>query len=281
MVGSTNGSEQTISIFTFSWNSATIVLPRYCSTTSRSPPWPVTRLNVMPVTPARNNAALTSGSRSGRMMVVIRRIVHLLVPENRLEESRSVSCTAAHAAARRLRRRVLKDAINAIHGVSRQRRARTSGRENTKRPLPSGERALALRASIPERGTASSRGLLLCEAVQRAESPHQIDGVNADDGMIGEYLSQNAEGDAVLRIVECGNEDRGVRDIEVRVAGGESPAVEQHGRGHRQVDDLESTADFGQHVLEALTVFFQRRVVRVLRIVLPAQHHAVGADEAA
>src|SRR5215470_11159843 len=81
MVGSTNGSEQTISIFTFSWNSATIVLPRYCSTTSRSPPWPVTRLKVMPVTPARNNAALTSGSRSGRMMVVIRRIARLLVLE--------------------------------------------------------------------------------------------------------------------------------------------------------------------------------------------------------
>src|SRR5215510_13734625 len=233
MVGSTNGSEQTISIFTFSWNSATIVLPRYCSTTSRSPPWPVTRLKVMPVTPARNSAALTSGSRSGRMMVVIRRIVLLLVHE-----------VAKH-----------------------------------ERPLPSGERALG--GSIPGGWTASSRGLLLCEAVQRAESPHQIDSVNADDGMVGEYLSQNTEGDAVLRIVERGNEDRGVRDIEVRVAGGESPAVEQHGRGHRQVDDLESTADFGQHVLEALTVFFQRRVVRVLRIVLPAQHHAVGADEAA
>ena len=75
MVGSTNGSDTAISIFTFSWNSATTVLPRYCSITSRSPPWPVTRLSVIPVTPARNNAAFTSGRRSGRTIVVMRRIV--------------------------------------------------------------------------------------------------------------------------------------------------------------------------------------------------------------
>src|SRR5215470_8005516 len=140
MVGSTNGSEQTISIFTFSWNSATIVLPRYCSTTSRSPPWPVTRLKVMPVTPARNSAALTSGSRSGRMMVVIRRI-----------------------------------ALPLVHEVAKH-----------DRPLPSGQRAVALPGSISVGRTPSSRGLLLREAVQCAESPHEIEGVNADDGVIGE-----------------------------------------------------------------------------------------------
>src|SRR6185503_18165916 len=69
--GSTNGSEHTISILTFSWNSITSAVPRYCSNRSCSPPWPLTRLSVMPVIPARNNAALTSGTRSGRTMVVI------------------------------------------------------------------------------------------------------------------------------------------------------------------------------------------------------------------
>src|SRR3989442_10068992 len=38
MVGSTNGSEHAISIRTFSWNSMTTVVPRYCSTISCSPP---------------------------------------------------------------------------------------------------------------------------------------------------------------------------------------------------------------------------------------------------
>src|SRR5437899_9602597 len=60
--GCTNGSEQTISIFTFSWNSMTRVVPRYWLTISCSPPWPLTRLSVMPVIPARNNAAFTSRS---------------------------------------------------------------------------------------------------------------------------------------------------------------------------------------------------------------------------
>src|SRR5258708_22297616 len=71
MVGSTKGSETAISIFTFSWNSITTVVPRYSLSTSRSPPCPLTRLRVMPVTPARNSAALTSASRSGRTMVVM------------------------------------------------------------------------------------------------------------------------------------------------------------------------------------------------------------------
>src|SRR5216117_3336679 len=69
--GSTNGSEHTISILTFSWNSMTSAVPRYCSNRSCSPPCPLTRLRVMPVIPARNSAALTSGRRSGRTIVVM------------------------------------------------------------------------------------------------------------------------------------------------------------------------------------------------------------------
>src|SRR5438874_13084930 len=34
-------------------------------------PWPLTRVSVIPVTPARNSAALTSGRRSGRTIVVM------------------------------------------------------------------------------------------------------------------------------------------------------------------------------------------------------------------
>src|SRR2546425_13070031 len=71
MHGSTNGSEQTISILALSWNSMTTVVPRYCPMISCSPPCPETRLSVMPVTPARNSAALTSGRRSGRTIVVM------------------------------------------------------------------------------------------------------------------------------------------------------------------------------------------------------------------
>src|SRR5258708_35056934 len=71
MVGSRKASETAISIFTFPWNSITTVVPRYSLSTSRSPPCPLTRLRVRPVTPARNSAALTSASRSGRTMVVM------------------------------------------------------------------------------------------------------------------------------------------------------------------------------------------------------------------
>src|SRR6266566_10049859 len=80
MHGSTNGSEHTISILTFSWNSMTTVVPRYWLTISCSPPWPLTRLRVIPVMPAWNSAALTSGRRSGRTMVVMSFMVENVAP---------------------------------------------------------------------------------------------------------------------------------------------------------------------------------------------------------
>jgi hypothetical protein len=44
----------------------------------------------------------------------------------------------------------------------------------------------------------NSRRLLLREAVQRAEAPDQIHGVNAGDGTVFEQFTQNAGRDAVV-----------------------------------------------------------------------------------
>ncbi len=75
------------------------------------------------------------------------------------------------------------------------------------------------------------RRLLLRQAVQRAEAQHQIDGMNADDGTVREKLSQGAQRDAVVGVVEGGNQDGSVRDVEVGVAGGQPLAVEVSGAG--------------------------------------------------
>src|SRR2546430_130203 len=100
MHGSTNGSEQTISILTFSWNSMTTVVPRYWLTLSCSPPWPLTRLSVIPVTPAWNSAALTSGRRSGRTMVVMSFIVEKPSSrETRCQRNRASNAQIRHHSA--------------------------------------------------------------------------------------------------------------------------------------------------------------------------------------
>ena len=44
--------------------------------------------------------------------------------------------------------------------------------------------------------------LLLRQAVQRAETEDQVDGVDADDGAVAEQLGEDAERDAVVRVVE-------------------------------------------------------------------------------
>ena len=60
--------------------------------------------------------------------------------------------------------------------------------------------------------------LLLRQAVERAEAEHEIHRVDADDGAVFEQLAEDAEGDAVVRVVESRHDDAGVADVEIRVA---------------------------------------------------------------
>src|SRR5882757_10354426 len=84
-----------------------------------------------------------------------------------------------------------------------------------------------------------SCGFLLGEAVEGAQAPDQVDGVDADDLAVGEAAGDDVEGVAVVAVVEGGDEDEAVRDVEVGVAGGEALAFEGDGRGHGKFDDFE------------------------------------------
>src|ERR1035437_5022884 len=83
------------------------------------------------------------------------------------------------------------------------------------------------------------RGFLLGEAVEGAEAPDQVDGVDADDFAVGEAGGDDVERAAVIRIIEGGDQDQVVGDVEVGVAGREALTFEDHGRGHGEFDDLE------------------------------------------
>src|SRR5579859_3617893 len=87
-----------------------------------------------------------------------------------------------------------------------------------------------------------SGGLLLGEAVEGAQAPDQVDGVDADDFARGEAGGDDVEGVAVVRVVEGGDEDERVGDVEVGVAGGEALAFEEDGRGHGEFDYVERLA---------------------------------------
>ena len=69
--------------------------------------------------------------------------------------------------------------------------------------------------------------------------------MDADDLAGGEAGGDDVEGDAVLWVVEGGDEDERVGDVEVGVAGGEALALEDDGRGHGEFDDLEGFAFVG------------------------------------
>ncbi len=53
--------------------------------------------------------------------------------------------------------------------------------------------------SRPARGTPGVARLLLGQAMQRSETEHQVDGVDADDAPVREKISQDAERQAVPR----------------------------------------------------------------------------------
>src|SRR5256885_4611566 len=69
--------------------------------------------------------------------------------------------------------------------------------------------------------------LLLCQAMQRPQPPHQIHRVNSHDRPILDQLREDAKRDAVLGIVERRHEDGPIRDVKVRIARGEALALDR------------------------------------------------------
>jgi hypothetical protein len=133
--------------------------------------------------------------------------------------------------------------------------------------------------------------------VEGAEAPDEVDGVDADDLAGGEASGDGVEGDAVVGIVEGGDKDKRVGDVEVGVAGGQALAFEDDGRGHGEGNDLEWLArsaalratavalrDVGgggaAEGVEAVEVLGQREMVLVGGIVLDAREDGVFGDEA-
>ena len=62
------------------------------------------------------------------------------------------------------------------------------------------------------------RRLLLGHAVHRAKSPDQIPGVNACNFTVGECLGEDVQRDAVIGVVEYGDEYDAIGNVEIGVA---------------------------------------------------------------
>ena len=71
------------------------------------------------------------------------------------------------------------------------------------------------------------------ETVKGPEPPDQVNRMDSDDRPIREELGQDAAGEAVFGIVEGRHEDGRVRDVEVRITGRQTLAIETYRRGHR------------------------------------------------
>src|SRR5437660_12791044 len=121
--------------------------------------------------------------------------------------------------------------------------------------------------------------LLLGHAMHGAEAPDQVAGVDGNDFAGREELGQNVQRDAIVRVIEYGNENNAIRDVEVAVASGQAPAFEDDGRRHEQLNDLEAFAVLIGRGLEPAEILCERVVVFVVPVGLDHRDDLAGRDE--
>jgi hypothetical protein len=99
--------------------------------------------------------------------------------------------------------------------------------------------------------------------VEGAEAPDEVDGVDADDFAVGEAGGDGVEGDGGRWVVEGGDEDERVGDVEVGVAGGEALAFEETGAGMGSSTISKGLPMRLRAALQAVEIFGEREVVLV------------------
>ena len=116
--------------------------------------------------------------------------------------------------------------------------------------------------------------------MQRAQPPDQIHAVDSDHFAPRKYLRQNLQRHAVVGIVEGGNQNQPIRNIEISVTCRQPLAVKDHRPRHRQLDQIKLLAVERARGLEPGEVFGQRRVVRIAHIRLDGGDNRRRPNEA-
>src|SRR5262249_9168235 len=122
--------------------------------------------------------------------------------------------------------------------------------------------------------------LLLGHAVDGAKAPDEVAAVDADNFTIRKEAGDDVERDAIVGIVESGNENEIVGDVKVSVAGGQALSAKDDGAGKWKLNDLELAAVSISGGAEAAQVFLQRLMVRVRAVGFDGGEHGSGSDEA-
>src|SRR6185437_2496598 len=104
--------------------------------------------------------------------------------------------------------------------------------------------------------------------------------MHADDVAPRKNIGEDVECDAVVAVVEGGDEYDAVGDVEIGVAGGDALVAKDDGARHGQLDDGELEAGRRARGFEAPKIFSERDVVGVVGARLDSRDDGVGRDEA-
>src|SRR6266404_611581 len=123
-------------------------------------------------------------------------------------------------------------------------------------------------------------GLLLRQAMQRAEAEDKVAAGNANDFAAGKERGESVEGHAIVGVVERGDDDKFVGDIKIGVAGRKALIIEINWGGHGKSFNAERAAVQVFHGLQQLVDFLQGDVIGVMGILFDDGDDGGGADEA-
>src|SRR5579864_2004571 len=95
------------------------------------------------------------------------------------------------------------------------------------------------------------------------QSPDQVAAMNADDFVLGEQISQDVKGRAVIGVIESGNKNKFVGDVEVGVACGQPLSLKYCGIREGKLNHLEFAPEQVSSGCQTLEVLLKRSIVGV------------------
>ncbi len=116
--------------------------------------------------------------------------------------------------------------------------------------------------AAPESALAGG-GNLLGHAMNCAEAENKVAAIDTDNFTVEEVFRENVERDAIVGIVEDGDEHKFVCKVEIGVARGQTLLVEVDGCGHGQFFDAKLSAALTLALFQDREIFLKMRVVFV------------------
>ena len=116
--------------------------------------------------------------------------------------------------------------------------------------------------------------------MEGAEAPDEFAAIDGDDAARGEGFMQRGDRPGIVAFAENREENDGIRDVEICVAGGEALAAAFDAAGHGERVDMQRGAVREAHRVKKIEVAVKRFEIRVVLVLLDGRQDGIPGNEA-